>query len=273
MSVTYDVNNRDYWSFSTNLTPRIPEGTYLTLKDDIGPTQLRNIEQGIRSQIYIATDSENRAKDQKNVPPEFRLSLASSMTEKQIQEFGDRFRTMPRQIFDAMMKGYLNDPVNFPPINGRAVTGEEKSWVLAMFLELFNKVNAEELNRRQIVDPWEWEAQKMDVYYRTQAESDLMLSNPALFINKQNSADNLKLIIVKGLEERAAKIGDKIDDNIYKLQFLAAVKLMLEQEAFDEVGQALTVYENIPDSDWEKMRETVFKKDSAKEATNATVNG
>lgn len=184
------------------------------------------------------------------------VNLEMALPLWQINDYKNRFKTMPRQVFDATMAQSLSgfeSKGDYGLANEQlkeAIKEDEKKTIYALMLDLFNQVNQAEMISRGISDPWVWEAQKMQVLYETQAQAELAASNPELFLQTGQGTDYTKIITRKALEERVVKIASKIPDQAYSIQFLVSMKLLLDQEEWQTVDLVCKTYETLPVEAW-----------------------
>ena len=202
---------------------------------------------------------------QGGIPGKDVVNLSMAFSTAQIADFKARFKALPRQVFDATMvqamTGYdsQGDYGLASQELKNVLANDEKKTIYALMLDLFNEVNQAEMISRGISDPWEWEAQKMQVLYETQANASLAASNPDLFLQTGQGSDYTKIITRQAFEKRAVKIGERIPDQAYSLQFMLGIKLLLDREEWEIVRLVLETYEGMSAEQWDVLQ-TFFHK-------------
>ena len=212
------------------------------------------------------------------IPSKDQVRLEDAMSPEQLDDLKKRFKALPRALFDSFMDKLFQD---YQPTAGlplatlqmiqqriedttvqQRITEDlrnvEKKTIYALFLDLFNEVNEAEQLTRGIADPWEWEIQKASMFYTAQAEGNLRATNPEFFLDNGQGLDQDKFILRQGLEQRAVKVGEKIADQAYKIQFLASINMLLDQEQFDACNLIIATYEGLPSDAW-AAAQNIFK--------------
>lgn len=221
------------------------------------------------SYLYLVNDP---IPGQGGLPGKDIVNLTMALSLDQIEDYKKRFRTMPRQVFDATMAeslaGYVpKGEYGLTSMDMRQIiASDEQKMIYALMLDLFNEVNQAELISRGISDPWEWEAQKMMVLYQTQAEANLAATHPQLFLQSGSGDDYTKIIVREGLEKRAVKISNQIPDQAYNIQFTVGIKALLDQEEWEMVELIIQSYESLPVNTWETLKQ-FFNKQEVQDAT------
>ena len=197
---------------------------------------------------------------QNGLPGKDVVNLSMALSPEIIADYKNRFKVLPRQVFDAMMAKVLSGYES----NGdyglastqlkTAIATDEKKTVYALLLDLFNEVNQAAMITQGISDPWVWEAEKMRILYETQASGELAASNPDLFLQSGQGTDYAKIITRSALESRAVKVAAKIPDKAYSIQFLISTKLLLDREEFQTVDLVLGTYETLSTEAWNVLQ-------------------
>lgn len=172
------------------------------------------------------------------------FDINTLMSPEQLLDLSTRFRMIPRQTLNSLIDTIL---VNIQGAGGVSDTDMREA-VRTNLINIFNRVNLDEMSKQGVSDPWDWEQIKMEAQFRANAEKEFNENQPSI-----DELLNLESMTEKAFQEKRAELERRyvllpqIADLELQLQRTLAFNLLLDKKSYANAENVLLFYETLSD--------------------------